>query len=156
MFGQCRRLCWKIKLCTGNSFTVSLLYIKMLYMFKTFVSLLSGHVSYYRAFKITSTKLSETNTRFCNQSRLLGLDVRIPLWAWMSVLYECFLSGISLCDGPITRPEGSCRTWPVTVCDLETLKWRGLYPSRVSSFRKRKYFWEYTLGIRLNDTTMES
>jgi hypothetical protein len=25
MFGQCRRLCWKINLCTGNSFTVSLL-----------------------------------------------------------------------------------------------------------------------------------
>ena len=25
MFGQCRRLCWKIKLCTGSSFTVSLL-----------------------------------------------------------------------------------------------------------------------------------
>ena len=36
-------------------------------------------------------------------ARLLGLQVRIPPGAWMSV--ECrLLSGRGLCDGPITHP----------------------------------------------------
>ena len=33
----------------------------------------------------------------------------------------CVLSGIGLCDDPITHPEESCRLWCVIVCDLETL-----------------------------------
>jgi hypothetical protein len=42
--------------------------------------------------------------------RLLGLRVRIPLGAWISVCYECcVLSGSGLCDGLITRPEESYR-----------------------------------------------
>ena len=37
--------------------------------------------------------------------RLLGLRVRIPLEAWMSVACECcVLSGRGLCDGRIRRP----------------------------------------------------
>jgi len=41
--------------------------------------------------------------------------------AWMSVCCECcVLSGISLCDELITRPEESYRLWYV-MCDLETL-----------------------------------
>jgi hypothetical protein len=36
----------------------------------------------------------------------------------MSVL--CVLSGRSLCDELITRPEESCRLWRVVVCDQET------------------------------------
>jgi hypothetical protein len=46
--------------------------------------------------------------------RLLGLRVRIPPEAWMSVCCECcVLSGRGLCDGPITRPEKSYRVWCV-------------------------------------------
>jgi hypothetical protein len=47
-------------------------------------------------------------------ARLLGLWVRIPPGAWMSVSCECcVLSGRGLCDGPITRPEESYRVWCV-------------------------------------------
>jgi hypothetical protein len=39
-------------------------------------------------------------------ARLLGLRVRIPPGSWISVYCECcVLSGKSLCDGTITRPE---------------------------------------------------
>ena len=42
--------------------------------------------------------------------RLLGLWVRIPAEAWMSVTSECYvLSGSGLCVGLITRPEESFR-----------------------------------------------
>jgi len=52
-------------------------------------------------------------------ARLLGLWVRIPQVARMSVL-KCFvLSGTGLCDELITRPEESYRLWCVVVCDLE-------------------------------------
>jgi hypothetical protein len=44
--------------------------------------------------------------------RLLGLRVRVPPESWMSFSCECCaLSGIGLCDGPITRPEESYRAW---------------------------------------------
>jgi hypothetical protein len=47
-------------------------------------------------------------------ARLLGLWVRIPPGAWMSVSCECYvLSGRGLCDGLITRPEESYRVWCV-------------------------------------------
>ena len=53
--------------------------------------------------------------------RLLGLWVRIPPGAWMYVCCECLvLSGRSLCDELITRPEESYRLWCVVVCDPET------------------------------------
>jgi hypothetical protein len=53
--------------------------------------------------------------------RLLGLCVRIPSEAWMSVCCECCVSsGTGLCDELITRPEESYRLWCVVVCDLET------------------------------------
>jgi hypothetical protein len=45
-------------------------------------------------------------------ARLLGLRVRIPPGAWMSVSCEyCVLSGIGLCDGPILLPEESYGVW---------------------------------------------
>jgi hypothetical protein len=45
---------------------------------------------------------------------LLGLRVRVPSRAWMSVCYECcVLSGRGLCIGLITRPEESYRVWCV-------------------------------------------
>jgi hypothetical protein len=47
-------------------------------------------------------------------ARLLGLWVRIPTGAWMSVCCECcVLSGRGLCDGLVTRPEESYRVWCV-------------------------------------------
>jgi hypothetical protein len=59
--------------------------------------------------------------------RLLGLRVRIPPGAWMFVCCECcVLSGRSLCDGLITRPEESYRLWCVLVCDLGTSRMRRL------------------------------
>jgi hypothetical protein len=59
-------------------------------------------------------------------TRLLGLWVRIPPVAWMSVCYErCVLSGRGLCDGLIERPEESHRLCVcLIVCDLETYKMR--------------------------------
>jgi len=54
--------------------------------------------------------------------RLLGLWVRIPPVAWMSVCCECcVLSGRGLCFGPMTRPEESYRVWCVWVwsCSLD-------------------------------------
>jgi len=47
---------------------------------------------------------------------LLGLWVRIPPRAWMSVSCECcMLSGRGLYDGLINRPEESYRVWCVWV-----------------------------------------
>jgi hypothetical protein len=49
-------------------------------------------------------------------ARLLGLWVRIPAEAWMSVSCECrVLSGRVLCLGLITRQENSYRVWRVCV-----------------------------------------
>ena len=54
-------------------------------------------------------------------ARLLRSWVRIPPGAWMFVCCECcVLSGRSLCDELITRPEKSYRLCCVVVCDLET------------------------------------
>ena len=55
-------------------------------------------------------------------ARLLGLWVRIPLWAWTFDCCECcVLLGRGLCEELITRPEESYRLWCVVVCDLENL-----------------------------------
>jgi len=54
-------------------------------------------------------------------ARLLRLWVRIPPGEWMSVCCECcVLSGRSLCDELVTRPEESYRLWCVVVFDLKT------------------------------------
>jgi hypothetical protein len=51
-------------------------------------------------------------------ARLLGLRVRIPPGAWISVPCECcVLSGRGLCGGPNTRPEESyCSRALVSIC----------------------------------------
>jgi hypothetical protein len=49
-------------------------------------------------------------------THLLGLWIRIPPGAWMSVSCECYvLSSRCLCVGLITRPEESYRVWCVWV-----------------------------------------
>ena len=72
-------------------------------------------------------------------ARLLGLWVRIPPGAWMSVCCECcVLSGGGLCDGLITRPEESYRLWCVDECDLETSRmWRS-WPTGDCCARRRR------------------
>jgi hypothetical protein len=51
-------------------------------------------------------------------ARLLGLRLRIPPEAWMSLSCErCELSGEGLCDEPITYLEEYYRLGCVTVCD---------------------------------------
>jgi len=68
---------------------------------------------------------------------MLGLRVRIPPGAWMSVCCECcVLSGKDLCDELITRPEQSYRLWCV-VSDLETSWMRRSWPALGSSFIKK-------------------
>jgi hypothetical protein len=50
-------------------------------------------------------------------SRLLGLRVRVPPEAWMSVYCECYVLSVrGLCEGPIPRPE---EPYPVCVCVIE-------------------------------------
>jgi hypothetical protein len=52
-------------------------------------------------------------------ARLLGLSVRIPPEAWMSVSFNCcVLSGRDLCVGLISRPEESDRVLCVWVWSL--------------------------------------
>jgi hypothetical protein len=47
-------------------------------------------------------------------ARLLGLWLRIPPRAWISVSCDCcVLSGRGLCDGLVPRPEESYRVWCV-------------------------------------------
>jgi len=71
---------------------------------------------------------------------LLGLWVRIPPGAWMSVCCECcVLSGRGLCDELITRPENSYRLWCVVVCDLETSWIRRPWPALGRSATGKKY-----------------
>jgi hypothetical protein len=54
-------------------------------------------------------------------ARLLGVWVRIPPGAWMSVCCDCcVLSSRGLGDDLITRLEETYRQWCVVVCDLDT------------------------------------
>ena len=63
-------------------------------------------------------------------ARLLRSCIRIPPGAWMSVCCEfCVLSGRSLCEVLITRPDYSYRLCCVVVCDLETSWMRRPWPT---------------------------
>jgi hypothetical protein len=54
-------------------------------------------------------------------AHLLISWVRLPSGAWIFICCECrVLSGRSLCEELIARPEKSYRLWCVVVCDLET------------------------------------
>ena len=52
-------------------------------------------------------------------ARLLGLWVKVPLRAWMSVSCVVCCAGRALCDEPITRSEESYHVC-MSVCDVET------------------------------------
>jgi hypothetical protein len=69
--------------------------------------------------------------------------------AWMFVCCECcVLSGKSLCDGLITRPEESYRLWRVVVCNQETSKMRRLKPA--TGLWKIQPQWVVTSGKQRN------
>ena len=50
---------------------------------------------------------------------------------------SCEMTGIGLCDGPITRQAESYRLWCVTVCDIETMM-RRPWPALGCCPRKNK------------------
>ena len=76
---------------------------------------------------------------YISSTRLLRLWVQIPPGAWMFVCCECcVLSGRSLCDELITRPEESYRLWCVVVCDLETSNMRRPWPALGRSATEKK------------------
>ena len=81
-------------------------------------------------------------------ARLLGLRVRIPLGAWMSVSYECcVLSVTGLCDEPIRRPEESYRLWCVTLCDLQTSSMRRSWPALGCCAKKKSPYTVFKLMV---------
>ena len=82
--------------------------------------------------------------RGCAAARLLGLRVRIPPGAWMSVPCECcVLSSTGLCDGLITRPEepygvGCVWVWSLSLDNEEALAhwgWGGCHAIKKSNRR---------------------
>jgi hypothetical protein len=52
----------------------------------------------------------------------------------------CVLSGRSLCDDLITRPEESYRLWCMAMCDLETLWMRKPWPTGGFWAKKKEMF----------------
>jgi len=60
----------------------------------------------------------------------------------------CVLPVRGLCDGLITRPEGSYRLWRVVVCDQETSKTRRLKPA--TGLWKIQPQWVVTPGKQTN------
>jgi hypothetical protein len=78
--------------------------------------------------------------------RLLGLRVRIPQDAWMSVSCECcVLSGRGLCVGLITRPEESYRVRCVKFSVIMNPRlWEGLGPLGLLRHGKKKVVWADT------------
>ena len=82
-------------------------------------------------------------------ARLLRFWVRIPPEAWTFICFECcVLSGRSLCDELITRPEESYRLWCVVVCDLETSWMRRPWPTGGCCAKKNKQKHFFNLTVR--------
>jgi hypothetical protein len=57
------------------------------------------------------------------------------------------LSGRSLCDELITRPEESCRLWCIVVCDLETsgIGAPYIYIYDISSLKVKQETWDVNI-----------
>ena len=89
-----------------------------------------AHWLYWRTVTVCRSQWQRGLRRRSAAARLLGLRVRIPPGAWMSVCCECcVLSGRGLCEGLITRPEEFNRVRCVVVCDLETSITRMPWPT---------------------------
>jgi len=59
----------------------------------------------------------------------------------IEVCFECcVLSGRSLCDELITRPEESYRLWRVVMCDLETSSMRRPWPTESYCTERKKNY----------------
>jgi hypothetical protein len=73
--------------------------------------------------------VSERSQAWIVAVRFLGLRVRIPPLAWISVSCErSVLSGKGPCVGLITRPEESYRVWCVWVCSWSPVNEDALAP----------------------------
>ena len=67
----------------------------------------------------------------------------------MFVCCECrVLSGRSLCDELITRPEESYRLWCVVVCDLEASRMGAPYIHDISSLRVNPFYQTRNTGTK--------
>jgi hypothetical protein len=83
-----------------------------------------------------------TLRRGCKAARLLGLQIRILLGAWMPVCCKrCVLSSRGLCDGPIPCSEQSYQLWCVIVSDLETSSIRRPWPALGCCARNKRLRW---------------
>ena len=86
---------------------------------------------------------------------LLGLPVRIPPAAWMSVLCECYvLSGRGLCDEPVTSTEKPNRVCTcVTECsEMQRYKKQTFKIQLTNSLMPRTLFWLRCIhGTRVAD-----
>jgi hypothetical protein len=87
-------------------------------------------IPYYTSYGIDCrSQWPRSLRRGSTAARLLGLRVRIPPRAWMSVCCECcVLSGRCLCGELITCPEESFRVWCAWVWSCSLEKWGGLGP----------------------------
>jgi len=92
-------------------------------------------------------------------ARLLGLRVRIPPGAWMSVSCEwCLLSRRGLCCGMIIRPGESCRVWCVFECEREAPMMGRLSPTRdcCAMDEENRWWWWRILLVQWENTYLIS
>ena len=109
------------------------------------------HLNYRVLFYVSATYGRSQWTRRLRRrsaaARFLRSWVRIPPGAWMFVCCECcVLSGRSLCDELMTRPEESYRLCCVVVCDLETSRKRRPWPRR-SATKKNWFPWYFQSNV---------
>jgi hypothetical protein len=80
-------------------------------------------------------------------ARLLGLWVRIPPRAWMSVSCECcVLLGRGLCDGLVTRSEEFYRVWCVSSVIVKPRTMRRPRPPSGCRATEKKVMWRHIGG----------
>ena len=93
-----------------------------------------------KGLRIRRSKWPHGLRRGSADARLLGLRVRMPPGAWMSVACECaVLSGGDLCNGPRIRTDESYRVCVcVTECVREASKMWGPRSTTAAELRKKK------------------
>jgi len=104
-----KNICRKAHHC----FVYTYIFCLVIYVNKRFLSI-SLYFIYPFSMGPVRSQWSRRLRRGSAAARLLGLRVRIPPGALMSVCCECcVLSSRYLCDGPIARQEESYCVWPV-------------------------------------------